>query len=89
MKKWPAALAFVLTAILPTIVMACPFCNESIPESDALQRSSLPGGFNTSVYYMLFGLFMSLALVSGVITKGVRSTNAQMRLREPGQDSER
>jgi hypothetical protein len=87
MKKRSAAVAFVLSTILPTIVMACPFCNESIPESDALQRSSLPGGFNASVYYMLIGLFMSIGLVSGVITRGVRSTNARMRVTPPSRET--
>jgi hypothetical protein len=83
MKMRSGALAFVLTTILPSIVLACPFCKESIPESDALQRSSLPGGFNMSVYYMLIGLFMTIGLLAGVITKGVRETNARMRVNPP------
>lgn len=87
MKAFSSVAVFILTTILPSIVMACPFCKESIPESDALQRSSLPGGFNASVYYMLIGLFMTIGLLAGVITRGVRSTNARMRVTRPSQEN--
>jgi hypothetical protein len=75
--SWIIALALLL---LPAgLALACPMCKESIPNSDAQEAASLPGGFNMSVYYMLIGLFVAIGLVSGVITRGVRSTNEQMK----------
>ena len=67
-----------LTLLPAVLAHACPMCKESIPNSDAQQASSLPGGFNASVYYMLTGLFVTLGLCVGVITKGVYNTNARM-----------
>ena len=46
---------------------------------------SVPTGFNFSVYYMLCGLFASLALVTGVIYKGVRDTNRYQLQKQPPQ----
>jgi hypothetical protein len=58
--------------------MACPMCKDSIPNTDALNPESVPSGINTSIYYMLGGLFATIGMLATVITKGVRSTNAQM-----------
>lgn len=76
--KHAAQLAILLLSILPAIASACPSCKDSIPDSDAIQPANLPGGFNFSIYYMLAGLFVTIALVATVIAKGVRSTNARM-----------
>ena len=68
----------VVAAVLPFfsgIASACPMCKDSIPNSDAQQAGSLPGGFNTSVYLMLIGFFACLGIMSFVITRGVISTN--------------
>jgi hypothetical protein len=54
-------------------------CKDSIPSSDAAQAGSLPGGFNTSVYIMLIALISVIGLVSGIIYKGVTSTNVSIR----------
>jgi hypothetical protein len=73
---WIVTIALLL---LPAgLALACPMCKDSIPNSDASQASSLPGGFNASVYYMLTGFFVTLGLCAGVITKGVYNTNARM-----------
>jgi uncharacterized membrane protein YbjE (DUF340 family) len=74
-----ATTAFTL---VPTaIAIACPMCKDSIPNSDAQQAGSLPGGFNTSVYFMLIAFFAMVGLSVGVITKGVYNANAQMKQR--------
>jgi hypothetical protein len=70
--------------LISNIAMACPMCKDSIPNSDAAQATSLPGGFNLSVYYMLVSLFVTIGLCATVITKGVKSTNARMVM--PKQD---
>ena len=78
--KWRNVLLAALFAIcFCTIVSACPMCKDSIPSSDAAQAGSLPGGFNTSVYIMLASLFTVIGIVSGVIYKGVTSTNVSVR----------
>lgn len=71
--NWILMLAILL---LPAgLAIACPMCKDSIPNTDAQSAGTVPGGFNASVYYMLGGLFATIALVIGVITKGVRSAN--------------
>jgi hypothetical protein len=78
MKRLTWIATFVM-ALLPTVAaVACPMCKESIPNSDAERAASLPGGFNVSIYLMLVGLFSVIGLMSFVIAKGVKSTNARM-----------
>lgn len=72
-------LAAVMTISLCGIASACPMCKDSIPSSDAAQAGSLPGGFNTSVYIMLVALISVLGLISGIIYKGISSTNVSTR----------
>ena len=75
MKRWmPAIVGLIGIAAFVQSAGACPMCKDSIPNSDAAQASSLPSGFNTSVYYMLGGLFVTIGLVTSAIVKGVRST---------------
>ena len=52
---------------------ACPGCRESLPNSDAPQATSVPGGFNTSIYFMLGGLGLVGGLVVRMIVKETRS----------------
>ena len=70
--------AMILGGFARTAAFACPMCKDSIPNSDAAVTGSLPSGFNVSVYYMLIGLFVTIALVTGVIVKGVRSTSVSL-----------
>jgi hypothetical protein len=70
----------VLTAILllsPALfsgaASACPNCKESIKENDAEQVAALPGGFNSSIYVMLGGVFVVGGLVVRMIVKETRS----------------
>ena len=69
---------------------ACPMCKDTIEETSTVAQAqdgsagpqaSLPGGFNFSIYYMLAGLFCTIGLVAGVITKGIRDSNAAHRRR--------
>lgn len=80
MKRWTWILVLAMLLLPAGLAMACPMCKDSIPNSDAQQAVSLPGGFNYSIYYMLAGLFASLGLVTSVVTKGVRSTNERIKL---------
>jgi len=69
----------ILTVLLLTafagFASACPMCKDSIPNSDVTNPVTVGGGFNASVYIML-GTFLSmLALITGVIYKGVADSN--------------
>jgi hypothetical protein len=78
--KWRTlVLVAILTISLCGLASACPMCKDSIPSSDAAQAGSLPGGFNTSVYIMLTALISVIGLVSGIIYKGITSTNNAAR----------
>ena len=44
-----------------------------------MSGGGLPGGFNTSVYLMLIGLFCCLGLVGWTIVKAVRTTPTHAR----------
>ena len=79
MKRLTSILIVVLAITLCGLASACPMCKDSIPSSDAAQAGSLPGGFNTSVYIMLVSLFSVIGIVSGIIYKGVSSTNVSVR----------
>ena len=77
MKRWIfAASMFVCSVLFSWGASACPMCKDSIPNGEtAAQAGSLPGGFNTSVYVLLLGLFATIGLMTLGIVKGVRTTN--------------
>ena len=63
---------------------ACPGCKDSVGADmgttgggDPTTPSGLPGGFNTSVYLMLGGLFGTMGLVGWVVVKGVRGPSSR------------
>jgi len=37
----------------------------------------VPGGFNTSIYFMLGGLAVAMGVVGTMIARGVRDTNSR------------
>jgi hypothetical protein len=89
MKRFIVSLSlFVLVSLsLCSIASACPMCKDSIPNGEtAAQAGTLPGGFNTSVYIMLVGLFATIGLVSLGLVKGIRSTNARIASGSLNQD---
>ena len=76
--------AFLLTAgVFATPASACPGCKDSIGGDNGATNgtegasASLPGGFNTSVYVMLGGLFGTMGLVGWVVVKGVRTPSSR------------
>ena len=80
----------VLAALLLSAAAAhaCPMCKDTISDTATATQSqdgsagpqaALPSGFNFSIYYMLTGLLCTIGLVAGVITKGIRDSNASMR----------
>lgn len=75
LKRWIVAWSVLITSI----ASACPMCKDSIPNGEtAAQAGSLPGGFNTSVYILLLGLFATIGLMALGLVKGVRSTNVRV-----------
>ena len=76
MKKYlPLLLTLVLCLALAGLAHACPMCKDSIPNSDVTNPVTVGGGFNASVYIMLCTFLATLALISGVIYKGVSDSN--------------
>ena len=73
MRRRALATAFLALMLLPArTAPACPGCRESLPNSDAPQATSLPGGFNHSIYFMLGGLFLVGGFVVRMIVKETR-----------------
>lgn len=87
MKKrltWMIAAAAMLLA--PVMASACPLCKDTIATSSNASQASyglfsggISSGFNLSIYFMFAGFFSTLGLASGVIVRGVRSTNNKMK----------
>ena len=74
MRRRVLATALLALMLLPArTASACPGCRESLPNSDAPQATSLPGGFNTSIYFMLGGLFLVGGFVVRMIVKETRA----------------
>src|SRR5437764_15214199 len=80
MRRWTTTLAFVGLMTLSTAAMACPMCKDSIPNADGggtpggPPSTSLPGGFNSSVYTMLIGFLGTLGFISYTIVNAIRTT---------------
>ena len=87
MTRWTTIFlaALVLNALLfAPAASACPGCKDSVNSDmgttgggDATTPSGLPGGFNTSVYLMLGGIFGTMGLVGWVVVKGVRTPSSR------------
>lgn len=80
-RRLTPAFACIALLAFASIADACPGCKESIAETLANggpggPTPGLPSGFNYSIYFMFAGLFSVLALVMGVVVKGIRSTAA-------------
>jgi hypothetical protein len=89
-RMYSLIVMLVVLLVPASLAMACPMCKDSIADTAAAAQSqygaggpqtALPSGFNVSIYYMLGGLFCTLGLVVGVITKGIRDSNASMHKR--------
>lgn len=72
MKRSTILFAAAFLLMTCAFAAACPMCKDSIPNSDAQAATSLPGGFNYSVYTLLLGMFGALALVVRTLVKGIR-----------------
>jgi hypothetical protein len=77
MKRW-----ILMAAVFACdFVSACPMCKDSIPNGEPggpALAGTLPGGFNTSVYFLLIGLFFTIGCITVGLVKGIRSTNARI-----------
>jgi len=57
MRRWIPLILFVLVLVVMTSsTWACPFCKDSVPNSDAQQAGGVPSGFNNTIYLMLASL---------------------------------
>lgn len=84
MRRWlPVILVVVLMVALASVAHACPFCKDSIPNSDAQQAGGVPSGFNNTIYVMLVGMVAVLGMITFTLVKGARSTNVVPRDIDP------
>ena len=65
-------LAPLLVLLMTTATWACPLCKDSVPSSDAQAPGGVPGGFNTTIYFMLGGLFCVIGMISMTLVRGAR-----------------
>jgi len=79
MRRWIPLLVVILMLVLVTSTYACPFCKDSVPNSDAQQAGGVPSGFNNTIYIMLASLIGMTGFVSFTLYKGARtSINAKV-----------
>ena len=74
MRRWISILVVVLMLALATSAHACPFCKDSVPNSDAQQAGGVPSGFNNTIYIMLASLIGMTGFVSFTLYKGARTS---------------
>jgi len=69
-------LAPLLVLLMTTATWACPLCKDSVPSSDAQAPGGVPGGFNTTIYFMLGGLFCVIGMITMTLVRGARGSAA-------------
>jgi hypothetical protein len=76
-----AILACLTVLALAGVADACPNCKDTVANTAAAggpgaPGAGLPGGFNTSIYYMLGGLFAVLGTGGYFVVRTIRQTDA-------------
>ena len=66
---------WIVILALSSVASACPFCKDAAPVDGADIGGALPAGYNTSIYYMLGGLFVVIALVGRVLYRAIRASD--------------
>ena len=67
-----------ISLLVQASAFACPFCKDSVPNSDAQMAGGVPSGFNNTIYMMLLGLFAVIGMVAVTLVKGARSSAGQV-----------
>lgn len=67
----------LLIATLPAIAPACPMCKDSIGSGETGDATSVPNGFNASIYLMLGTFISALGICGGAIVKACRTPMKQ------------
>lgn len=65
--------SLVVVLALTVAAVACPACKDTVANTDAQTAGSVGAGFNASIYVMLGGFFVALAIVIRTIVRGMRS----------------
>ena len=72
MRRLPPLIVVAVNLLVTASVWACPFCKDSVPNSDAQMAGGVPSGFNNTVYIMLASLIGLIGMVSFTLVKGAR-----------------
>ena len=79
MRRLIPILVVALNAFVALNAYACPFCKDSVPNSDAQATGGVPSGFNNTIYIMLLTFFCMIGMVTFTLVKGARtSINGQV-----------
>lgn len=62
----------LLVCFLAVSAHACPYCADTIHNTDTQAASSLGGAMNLSIYCMFMGLLVAMGIVVRVIVKGIQ-----------------
>lgn len=81
MNRFIAPLVVLAILTCATLASACPLCSESIPNSDAQSASTVPEGFNISIFSMLGGLMVVMGSLGFFVVRTIRSTDRAMHTR--------
>ena len=87
MNRFIAPLVVVTILSCATLASACPMCSESIPNSDAQSASTVPEGFNISIFSMLGGLMVVMGSLGFFVVRTIRSTDRAVHARMVPDDS--
>jgi len=74
MRRFIPILVVVLNLLVAINLYACPFCKDSVPNSDAQATGGVPSGFNNTVYIMLLTFFCMIGMVTFTLVKGARTS---------------
>jgi hypothetical protein len=67
------AVAMIVVCLFCAAAQACPYCADTIHNTDATSASSLGGAMNLSIYCMFMGLFVAFGIVLRAVMKGIRN----------------
>lgn len=76
MKRLILIIALAI-ATQPAIAPACPMCKDSIGSGESVDATSVPNGFNASIYLMLGTFISTLGICGCVIAKACRTPTKQ------------
>ena len=86
MRRLMLLMVIAATLMFASGALACPFCKDALPSSDAMVANGVPGGFNNSIYFMFISLFSMMGWVAFTLVRGALSWSSQQNDAAPAKD---